>query len=123
MTVTPLHLALAAAALANDGRMPAPLLITAEQDTAGAWQPMDPISHPIAALPPEFAQEVKALLGGGYSAASVSSASGGSLAWFLGFAPIENSEYAIAVLLEDGDTAQARIIGRRVLQAALDHAR
>jgi peptidoglycan glycosyltransferase len=120
LTVTPLHMALAAAALARHGEMPAPILITSEQDVAGAWRVLPPASHPIAALPPDAADTVKALMPDGYSALASSGAEGGVAAWFLGFAPFSDARYAVAVLLEAGDAGQAKIIGRRLLQSAID---
>jgi cell division protein FtsI/penicillin-binding protein 2 len=41
------------------------------------------------------------------------------LAWFNGFAPLADSRYTVAVLLEDGDVEAAAQIGRSLLNTAI----
>jgi peptidoglycan glycosyltransferase len=118
VTVTPLHLALATAALARDGEVPVPQLVLATQGPDSAWQSPAPLSHPIAAFGPDEADQVKALLPDGHSAIALTGAEGQRLAWFTGFAPFDDSRYAIAVLLEDGDVMRAEQIGRALLKSA-----
>lgn len=120
LTLTPLHLGLVTAAIARDGEMPAPQLLLAVQDQQGEWQPVEPSSHPIAAIMPEAADQVKALMRGGHSAAALAGVEGKTLAWFSGFAPSDDSRYVVAVLLEDGDVEGAARIGRELLQAAVE---
>jgi cell division protein FtsI/penicillin-binding protein 2 len=76
-------------------------------------------SHSIAAIAPEYADEVKALMPTGYRAMAVTNASGQRLAWYSGFAPFTDSRYTVAVLLENGDIDAATQIGRALLDAAL----
>ena len=119
LNITPLHLALAAAAIARGGELPAPQLVIAEQKPDGGWQPFAPLSHPIAALAPEYADQVKALMAEGHPALALTGQEGQSLAWYNGFAPLDDSRYAIAVLLEDGSAEEAARIGREVLRSAV----
>jgi len=115
LNLTPLHLALAAAAIARGGELPAPRLVIAEQQPDGDWQPFASLSHPIAALAPEYADQVKALIAEGHQALALTGQEGQSLAWYSGFAPLDEARYAIAVLLEDGSPQEAAKIGREVL--------
>ena len=59
------------------------------------------------------------MLADGYLATAVTSKAGQALAWYSGFAPFDNTRYVVVVLLENGDTAAARGIGRAVLAAAI----
>ena len=118
LTITPLHLALVTAAIARHGEMPAPQLLVAVQNPLGEWQPVEPSSHPMAAITPEAADQVKTLMADGHKAVALTGAEGKTLAWFSGFAPSDDSRYAVAVLLEDGDVEGASRIGRTLLKSA-----
>ncbi len=119
LTLTPLHLALVTAGLAEKGQVPAPRLVDAIEGRDGQWVTQPAASHAVAAVAPESANRVKGLIAAGYSATALTGAEGQSLAWFAGFAPTDDSKYAVAVLLENGDEAAAADIGRRLLQTAL----
>jgi peptidoglycan glycosyltransferase len=119
LTITPLHLALITAAIARRGEMPAPQLLMAAQDPAGAWKDIPPTSHAIAAIAPEYAEQVKALMPDGHPAIALTNAEGKKLAWFSGFAPLADSRYTVAVLLEDGDVDAAAQMGRILLNTAV----
>lgn len=118
LTITPLHLALVTAAIAHQGEMPAPQLLIAVQNADGGWEPVAPSSHPIAAITSEAADQVKALMADGHKAVAFSGAESNTLAWFSGFAPFDDSRYAVAVLLEDGDVEGATHIGQELLKRA-----
>ncbi len=118
LTVTPLHLALVTAALARRGELPAPQLLLAEQDLHGAWQAVPPDSHSIAAIAPQYADQVRTLMPDGYRAVAITNASGQKLAWYSGFAPPSDSRYTVTVLLENGDVQSAAQIGQALLDAA-----
>ena len=118
LTMTPLHLALVTAALARRGELPSPQLLVAEQDPQGTWQAEPPASHAIATIAPEYADQVKTLMPDGYRAIAVTNASGQKLAWYSGFAPLGDSRYTVAVLLENGDVNAAAQIGQILLDAA-----
>jgi peptidoglycan glycosyltransferase len=119
LTITPLHLALITAAIAHHGEMPAPQLLIALQNPRGLWESVAPTSHPIAALTPEAADQVKALMADGHKAVALTGAEGKTLAWFSGFAPFDDSRYVVTVLLEDGDVEGAAQIGRELLAKAV----
>ena len=72
----------------------------------------------MAALAPEYADQVKALMPDGHQAIALTGAEGKMLAWFSGFAPFDDSRYAVAVLLEDGSVEAAAQIGRELLERA-----
>ncbi|MGH2520881.1 MAG: penicillin-binding transpeptidase domain-containing protein [Anaerolineales bacterium] len=115
LTITPLHLALATAAIARHGEMPAPQLILATQNPQHVWESEPALSHAIAAIAPDVADQVKALMPDGHRAIALTSAGGKQLAWYSGFAPFDEPRCAIAVLLEDGDTQAAHQIAHAVL--------
>jgi penicillin-binding protein A len=118
LTVSPLHMALATAALARGGLMPAPQLVMATENRDGAWRPAVPARQPTATIVPDYAEQMRELLAGGWRATAISGDEGRRLAWFLGFTPAQDARYAVAVLLEDGDESAAATIGERVLAAA-----
>ncbi len=120
LTLTPLHLALTTAAIARHGEMPAPRLLLAVQDPQGEWQPVELSSHPIAAIMPEAADQVKALMHDGHKAIAFAGTEGKMLAWFSGYAPSDDTQYVVAVLLEDGDVEGAARIGQELLKAAVE---
>ncbi len=124
LTVSPLHMALVAATLGNMGVMPKPYLLDAVQSASGEWLP-----YPRAAttplgevlISPQTAQAIDAALRtDGNTAGHGGTALSGDkqLSWFIGFAPVDQPKYAIAVLIEtpQGDPAtEAEAIGREVL--------
>jgi len=118
LNITPLHLALITAAFARRGEMPAPQLLIATQDPTGEWQSVATDSHPIAVIPPEEAEIIKSLLAQGHRARAFAGAKGKTLAWFSGFAPFQDSRYAVVVLLENGETTEAAEMGRELLVEA-----
>ena len=118
LTVTPLHIALATAALAERGQVPAPQLIRATQDIDGDWQPAAPSNNRIAAFAPDIAEQVRIMMRDGHSATALAGEDGRQLAWFTGFAPFDSPTVVVTVLLEEGDLAAARDIGQALLQAA-----
>jgi peptidoglycan glycosyltransferase len=119
LTITPLQMALVTAAIARGGELPSPQLIVARQDTAGVWQPQPPGRATISAMSPEYADEVKALMPAGRSAIALTGSPGRRLAWFSGFAPLADTRYTVAVLLEGGEPADAARMGQALLAAAL----
>lgn len=117
-TLTPLHLAIATAAIARDGVLPFPHLIRAVQEADGAWVAEHAAQTSVAAFAPEAADQVKALMPNGHSALALSG-EGRAVAWYTGFAPEADPRYTVAVLLEDGDLASAAAIGQALLAAAV----
>lgn len=136
-TVSPLQMALIIAGLGNRGVIPAPRLLDAMELPSGAWLTRAAQGHPRAAVTPEVAETMRALMtgaahtpigriaglgsipAGGHISTAVSGPEGKSQAWFLGFAPTVRPKYAIAVLLEDPHPEDAARIGAAVLRAAM----
>lgn len=116
VTVTPLHLARATAAIARRGQLPVPQLLRAVEEADGGWRTVAPAGNPVAAFAPAAAEQVKALMRSGHVAVARAGAEGRTLAWYLGFAPYDDTRYTVAVLLEDGDTQAAAAIGLAVLK-------
>jgi peptidoglycan glycosyltransferase len=127
--MVPLHMAMVASTVANDGKMMKPYVVEATFDKAGrelsrtepeVWK--TPISAETAALETEFMVGVVesgtascclALDGGIQAAAKTGTAELGiasnpdlSHAWIVAFAPAENPEFAVSVVLTDVQSTQ-----------------
>ena len=146
LTVTPLQMAMVAGAIANGGTLMAPRLMESITDRGGSVvQRADP--QEIAQVTsPEHAAELTRMMedvvreGTGTAAAlstagvTVAGKTGTAetddpeknQAWFIGFAPSENPEIAVAVVVEDtpseGGTVAAPI-GAAVMRAAIEAGR
>lgn len=144
--VSPLQMAMVAQAIANDGMQLEPYLVaterTASLDVVARTEPTElrqSVSAETAAALTDLMTAVvaegtgtAAQLPGVTVAGKTGSAQTGDgsspHAWFIGFAPAEDPQVAIAVLVEnggfDGDTASggttAAPIARQVLQAVID---
>ncbi len=136
--VTPLHMALVAAALAGDGRVPTPYLLAdvpgvrwwSIGDERGAWRravraavARDVRRAMVTAAETGYLGPIQApggpTVGGKTGTAEV--ADGRPHAWFIGFAPADAPKVAVAVLVVhggEGARAAAPIAGR-VLAAAV----
>jgi peptidoglycan glycosyltransferase len=124
LTVSPLHMALVAATVANDGRMPAPRLTPRQESASGEAR---------AVLAPGDARQLLAAwsrcdgdpstTGGtwGHWGAALAG-EGGPHAWFLGIAPSRDQpEFAAAVLIEHAaDPERVVDVGAALLQAAAE---
>ncbi len=120
LTVSPLHMALVAATIGNNGFMPTPFVVKDVQSPDGQWQPYaTPVEPPALIVAPATAQAIlQAMRQEGNSAGHGGAAFSGNRqhAWFIGLAPADQPKYAIAVLLEDAKNAtDAEDIGRGVL--------
>jgi peptidoglycan glycosyltransferase len=140
LLLTPLHLALIAATVANDGVMPRPHLLAEVRALDGTvlrrYQP-ESLSTPIT---PQTAHQVRdimvvavadgyarpaAIQGVAVAGKTGTAQLGGEQqaphAWFIGFAPADNPRIAIAVLVEHGGEGSqvAAPLARQVLEAAL----
>ncbi len=139
LTVSPLQMALVAAAFADHGRMPALRLVQAVRPPNGTWQPVAPAGYPRGTISRDSADAIAEMMSfavreGAAQAAAIEGVdvyghSGLALAgpqqtynaWFIGFVR-RNSEEAVAtaVLIEGSDNAAlAAQIGGEVLHAAL----
>ncbi len=138
LAVTPLHMAALAAAVANDGVMMRPYLVSALQEEGGSRRLAAPApwgkiasAGQAKAVGKMMALAVREGTAGGAALRGVTvagktgtaeNAAGQPHAWFIGFAPLEKPSVAIAVLVENGGGggAVAAPIAARLLQAALD---
>lgn len=112
LTVTPLQMASAIATLANGGVSVAPRIVSATQTINQMWEPSAAPS-PQRILPPNPAGAVvNAMNHTGDSTWHAGEALSGptQLHWFLGFTPIDQPRYAIAILIETPDTSVATSI-------------
>lgn len=138
LAVTPLQMALVAAAVANHGEAPPLRMVDAVRPPGGEWKEVPGEGHPRAAISRASADAVadamrQAVRSGAASAASLADvpvsghaglavAADGTLnAWFIGFAPDDAGNYlAIAVLVENAeDAGDAARVGGEVLDAAI----
>lgn len=114
LAVTPLHLARFAAAIANDGRMPAPTLA----------YPASP-SPPELAFAPHVAASLQAVtprfddLSGWAGVATPKETGDQPLSWFVGYALPDAPRFAIAIVVEatDGGETVTLPIARQTLSA------
>jgi cell division protein FtsW (lipid II flippase) len=125
LLVSPLQMALAAAALSNGGQVPPGQLVLSIKDAQGGWREMESDSAPAQALTSvgalSQAQKLaNADLGIWELSVRVAAAQGRFFTWYVAGSLPGNggTRLAIAVLLENGNTAQAREIGRSLLAAA-----
>ncbi|MBK7897600.1 MAG: hypothetical protein IPJ90_22520 [Anaerolineaceae bacterium] len=105
LTVSPLQVALALAALGNDGRLPTPRLVTAVQDAAGTLQPL-PDTTTSDAITSRAARDIRQLLtSDGRIRFSISALSGPDSrnGWYLALTPAGQPQYAIVVVVEESE--------------------
>lgn len=139
LLVSPLHMAMVAAAIANDGTMMQPMLVDSvvgpDGEVVSTRKPqewMQPVSPETAAAVQDMmvgavetgyasaAQIPGVRLGGKTGTAEVANAE--PHAWFIGFAGTPEPKYAVAVVLEHGGAGMAgsQLVGRDLLAAALE---
>ncbi|MDD4334375.1 MAG: penicillin-binding transpeptidase domain-containing protein [Desulfotomaculaceae bacterium] len=139
LLVSPLHMALAAAAIANSGDLMNPYLIETVKDSTGQVLRQEEARHWLNVTTPQICGIIKdgmvdAVRSGTAAAARVAGVQvagktgsaqnphGQAHAWFIGFAPAERPRLAVAVLVENagsGGTVAAPIAGQ-LLSAALN---
>ncbi len=115
LTVSPLQVALALAALGNDGRLPAPRLVTAIEDENGIMQAQPPAPTAGDAVTGRSARTIRQLLNTGGTLSFVVSALSGPDSrngWYLALTPADQPQYAIVVVVENSaDLDVVRTIG------------
>lgn len=129
LTVTPLHIAMVAATLGNEGVMPPPHLVLKMEGIDGRWQPAVPPGQAVRVIDIDLSVRLRGLLrlldDGrvlGHTSLALAGTERPFHAWFMGLAPSQNPQYAVAVLLEHAGAdglALAEQIGRNALLAAL----
>jgi peptidoglycan glycosyltransferase len=138
IAVTPLQMALVAAAVANDGKMPQPYLVARVQSPAGRTIE---VARPrsTAVMSSQTAATVRRMMitsvdngwaqsaavpgvkVGGKTGTAETAAQQAPHSWFIGFVPGDSPRYAIAVIMERAGfgSAQAAPAAKRVMEALL----
>jgi penicillin-binding protein A len=127
LTLSPLQIGQAWAAVGGDGRLPTLQLVTAVRpDTASEWQPVQPapdqslhpLSEPTARQLRQTLPQVENWLE--YSLLVLSGEQSNN-SWYLSLAPAGNPRYALIIVIEDVKDPQAAArIGRQLWPAILD---
>ncbi|MCD1147025.1 penicillin-binding protein 2 [Peptoniphilus sp. KCTC 25270] len=136
---TPLNMAMVASAIGNKGTMEAPILVKEVEDSNGSTIIRKDPKVLSEVISPEIAEQLTEYMvsvvnnGIGSNAAlsrmqvagktgTAENSSGKNHAWFIGFAPAEDPEFAVAVILEQADksggTAAAPVARDLLLYAA-----
>jgi len=126
LTVSPLHVALIAGTLANEGKMPVPRLVLGVQDAEGGWREQSSDGEARPVLAPD---DARALVDAwhryegtvaGHWGVAVAGQERPPHAWFIGVAPTDGQiRYAIAVLIEHAASPEtAANVGTALLKAA-----
>ena len=122
LTVTPLQMARAWAALPNGGVLPPLQLVSAVQDENGAWQAVTPEQEPVEAVPAPAAAAILAALPRPegypeYATLALAGPEGNRNGWYLGLAPAGEPRYAVVVVLENSENVfEAQRVGRALLR-------
>lgn len=126
LRVSPLQMAIAAAALSANGSIPAPRLASAINLPDAGWSSLPPASQPEQVILPQAAFIAAESLQADEiptweSLAHVPGEDGETFTWYLaGTLPGWNgAPLSLAILLEEDDPAQARSLGIALLRAAL----
>lgn len=139
ITVTPLQMTLAAAAIANDGKMPEPYLVARVQspdgrtlDVARPRVMSTVLSSPVASIVRQMMVDsvedgwarpaaVGGVSVGGKTGTAETIAGQSPHSWFIGFAPGDSPLYAVAVVMEQAGfgSTQAAPAAKRVLESLL----
>jgi cell division protein FtsW (lipid II flippase) len=118
-TITPLQLARAFAALANNGVLPSLRLIDAIQQPDGTWIQQPALVSPITILNPQVTENImstaidwgEGILGFNYQA--ISGPEGDRLSWFMGS---DAGKHVVIVVLENEEMENAKEIGLYLLR-------
>ncbi|MBE2198417.1 MAG: hypothetical protein IAE79_07375 [Anaerolinea sp.] len=125
LTVTPLQLSLALATLAQNGRLPAPQLVTEVQMEDGSWRPVVTNATSSQAISAQTAFDIRTNLPQSaniyeFSARVLSGPDENTNAWYLGLYPIGAPRYILVIVLENQDNLDAVTAVGRNLFALLD---
>ncbi|MEX0788704.1 MAG: FtsW/RodA/SpoVE family cell cycle protein [Anaerolineales bacterium] len=121
LTVTPLQIARAYAAIAAGGNLPTLRLVLETQTPEGEWQPWGDREPPVPAVPADVASAIlnslrrDSLGNAGFGAYAISGPTGERLAWYVGIVGQGISRHIGLVVLEGGTTDEAGAIALDVL--------
>jgi membrane peptidoglycan carboxypeptidase len=122
-TITPLQMALVAAALSNGGTMPAPRLALSYRSPEGDWIVLPSLSTAQILMTPDEANAITIGYQNPENAATweiISTPSNEDLTWYLaGTMTEQNVPLALVLVLEEQNPSLAEEIGQEVLAAAM----
>lgn len=118
LTITPLQLALAWAALARGGELLEPHLVAALENENGEMVARLYEQEPTQAVGVESAEQLLASFPSSpiaieHRALAVADEQGNTTAWYMGLFPAAQPRYAVVVVLEESDLATVETIGRQ----------
>jgi hypothetical protein len=126
LQVSPLQMALAAAALSWQGKQPVPQLASAYQDPETGWERLQAPPDSRQVIPPGQAERAAESMALGdvpawQSLALAAGEGGQNQTWYLGgtLPDWSGAPLALAVLLEEENPAMAELIGQGLLTAAM----
>ena len=123
LSITPLKIGLAMAALARNGALPQPQLAMAVSEKEGGWQEVDLETEPRQAVSGEAARTIRQVLSKQdsiheFSPLVLSGPEGSTNAWYVGMSASETADYVVIVVLEGShEESTAQKIGRGVISA------
>ena len=126
LLLSPLQAALAAAALSNHGRVPAPRIALSVNTPAAGWVVLPTSANPFEAVQESAANKVaQSFAAGGTNYWShVGRATGdeSSVTWFLGGTPPnwQATPLVVVVTIEEDNERLARLIGQKILTEAMN---
>ena len=124
--VSPLQLALAAAALSNHGVIPAPTIASAVETPAQGWVVLAPLGTPVEAMPAQTADETSdAFVKEGqnyWTHLGIATEGDSSVTWFLAGTPAnwQGSPVVVVVLIEEDNARLAERVGRELMIDAMN---
>jgi len=126
LTVSPLQMALAAAALSGNGMRPAPRVTIAVHLPDQGWEPLAPLGTPTPLFSRQVVEQASALLAVEglplwESVAFAQNTPTQTITWYLGgtLSTWEGAPVVIVLVLEEADAAFAREVGQTVLLEAI----
>ena len=122
LQVSPLQVALATAAISNNGIRPAPQIALAVNTPQQGWVILPALGKSVEAIPSPFARETALNLAGeNHYWSFTSKLSDAATSWYLaGTLPDWNgTPLALVVLLEEDNRSNAKLIGESLFKAAL----
>jgi len=126
LMVSPLQMALAAAALSNQGTRPAPLLVMAVDTTQSGWVMLPSLSEPAEVFSPQTARSAAEALADPslpiwQTTACLRYTTRDGICWYLGGTreAWPGAPFALALLVENYDPALVTRLGRSMLEAAV----
>ena len=118
LTLSPLQLARALAALVADGDLPTLRVVNALRWEGAEWERFEGSDISLQSIDPQTAEVMRsALTEGNLFSYQAKALAGESIGWFLGGIRALTGQYAVVVVLEDGISVEAANIGMALLES------